>query len=448
MMCQDCQSGPALVAQPMSNARRTAEPDQPDAHARRRQSTARLTLALAGNALQRIASGASAVLIGLYLADLANHGATIGAAMVGTLGAVSFAAELAGAVPLGIASDAVAPRALMVAGSLLGAVAAQLFGMTGLVSIFFLSRAMEGLGAAAVTPPLLAHLTDVTDQNAGLRAKAMSYFELSLLAGLALGGLAGGELWRRAGTESFALVAVMYVLSAALLYFGAEGSQSHGKNQAIAGFFRALRQPSLQRLAPVWLCVNTIVGLWLGPTLIFLLTHNPQSRQFLDGVLADHPGRVGWVLLAYSVVFGVGVTVWSFVLPGLTKASALRITLLAMLLVCGEFFWLNHTTAESAHWIIGALIAISIMVESGFTPAALALLADAIGAQAGRGAAMGIYSVLLSLGAIAGSLMAAALGAKLAVDGLILGTLALAMIALFLVRRLEPAGNIIAGENA
>lgn len=447
MTCPSRQSGATLITRSMPNQRQIAEPEDSENGVKLRRSTVRLTFVLLGNALQRIASGASGVLIGLYLANLANHGSQIGAALVGTLGAVSFAAELAGAVPLGIASDAIAPRALMVAGSLLGAAAAQLFGMTGLVSIFFLSRALEGLGASAVTPPLLAHLTDVTEDNAGLRAKAMSYFELSLLAGLALGGLAGGELWHWEGTKGFALVALIYLLSAGLLFFGAAGSRSHGTRQAIAGFFRALRQPSLQRLAPIWLCVNAIVGLWLGPTLIFLLTHSSHTRQFLDGVLTNHPERVGWVLLAYSVIFASGVTIWSFVLPRFTKPHALRITLLAMLLVCGEFFLLNHTVSETMHWAIGAVTAISIMVESGFTPAALALLADAIGAQAGRGAAMGIYSVLLSLGAIAGSLMAAALGAKLAIDGLILGTLALAVVALLLVRRLEPARSTLAVEH-
>ena len=45
-------------------------------------------------------------------------------------------------------------------------------------------------------------------------------------------------------------------------------------------------------------------------------------------------------------------------------------------------------------------------VESGFTPAALSLLATAVGARAGRGAAMGIYSFLLSLGALVGNLLA------------------------------------------
>jgi len=83
--------------------------------------TIRLILVLVGNSLQRIAAGASGVLVGLYLAQLANRGSPIGAGLVGVLGAVSFGAELIAATPMGIASDAIAPRGLMTGGSLLGA---------------------------------------------------------------------------------------------------------------------------------------------------------------------------------------------------------------------------------------------------------------------------------------------------------------------------------------
>jgi hypothetical protein len=54
----------------------------------------RLPMALLGNAFMRIAGGASGVLVGLYLADLANRGAHVDAALVGTLGAMSFGDEL------------------------------------------------------------------------------------------------------------------------------------------------------------------------------------------------------------------------------------------------------------------------------------------------------------------------------------------------------------------
>jgi MFS family permease len=399
----------------------------------------RLPAALLGNALMRIAGGASAVLVGLYLADLANRGARVTAALVGTLGAVSFGAELLFSVPAGMLSDAIAPRALMTSGAILAAAATQMFGMSRWVSIFFLSRTIEGIGAAAGAPPLLAHITDVTDRDPALRARAMSYFELSLLAGLALGGLMGAQLWRIFHTTAFAMVAYAYLISAGLLYFGAAGSKGRGRQEAMAGLWRALKQPSLRRLAPVWLCVNAIVGLWLGPTLTFLLTQKVQGTQFLAGIFSDQPERVGWLLLVYSLVFGVGVSAWGVILPRMSIIRALRINLAAMFGVCAGLLLLNHSGGQSqaVRWVIGIASALFVMVESGFTPAALSLLAGAVGAHPGRGAAMGIYSVLLSIGAIAGSLIAAALGNRLAVDGLIYGTLAMAVVAMALLGRLQ-----------
>jgi MFS family permease len=75
------------------------------------------------------------------------------------------------------------------------------------------------------------------------------------------------------------------------------------------------------------------------------------------------------------------------------------------------------------------------MVESGFTPAALAWLAQSLGPRSGKGASMGIYSVLLSIGAIGGSLLAGALGKALSVDGLLLGTVLLVACALLLLHK-------------
>lgn len=184
----------------------------------------------------RIGSGASGVLVGFYLAGLANRGFRVNAALVGTLGAVSFGAELFASIPMGLASDALAPSGLMTAGGVLGAAATQLFGMSSRASIFFLSRTMEGFGAAAETPSLLSYLTDVTEGNHSLRARVMSYFELSLLAGLALGGLTGAQLWHFLSTRAFSAVAVIYILSACLLFLGAVGSQGYGSARAISAF--------------------------------------------------------------------------------------------------------------------------------------------------------------------------------------------------------------------
>ncbi len=392
----------------------------------------RLALTIFAHGIVRIASGASGVLIGIYLASLSGHGLRIDAGLLGFLGAISFAAELIASIPLGMASDALSPRWLVVSGSLVGAMAVQLFALSRHKEVFFLSRALEGIGVAAVTPPLLAYLAEATVQDSPLRARVMSFFELSLLAGLALGGLAGSQFWRGFHMRAFSLVAFAYGVCAILLFFGANNTRTHPPLVPLQGLLRAVHDPSLRSLAPVWLSVNAVVGLWLGPTLPFLLTHKPDSAQYLDGIFASTPTRVGWLLLGYSIVFGLGVFCWSFVLPRLPVRKAMSISLTAMIPVCAGLFVINHSVhmATAVRWILMAITALLIMVESGFTPAALAWLAQSLRPGAGKGAAMGIYSVLLSVGAIAGSLLAGAFGEFAQVDGLLLATAILALFAL------------------
>lgn len=358
----------------------------------------------------------------------------VGAGFVGLLGAVSFGAELVASVPMGTLSDAVSPRRLMVLGALLAAPATWLMGMTLRVPVFVLSRVLEGVGAAAMTPPLLAWLVEVTERDAGLRARVMSFFELSLLCGLGLGGMVATELWKRQGAHGFVTISIAYLVCAVIFYASVRGGEAHGGEAALRGLRTALQDRAVRHLTPVWLCMNAVVGLWLGPTLSFLLTQRGKSGQYLDGIFASDPMRVGWLLLGYSVLFGVGVTAWSFVLPRLRLRTAMKTALAAMLPVCGGLYVLNHSSAMTAgeRWLVGGVTAVLVMVESGFTPAALAWLAQSLGGGAGKGAAMSVYSVLLSLGAMAGSLLAGVLGQALGMDGLLLGTAVLGTGALVL----------------
>jgi hypothetical protein len=137
----------------------------------------------------------------------------------------------------------------------------------------------------------------------------------------------------------------------------------------------------------------------------------------------------------------MGLVAWSVVLPRIGPGRALRISLIAMLGVSVGLFSLNHSGRLSvgARWTVLGAVSLLVMIESGFTPSALALLASAIGPRAGRGAAMGIYSFLLGLGALGGSVVAGFLGSRFAFDGLIAATLTLALVALALVPRLSTA---------
>jgi len=136
-------------------------------------------------------------------------------------------------------------------------------------------------------------------------------------------------------------------LSAGLLVLGAVGSRGHGSAQAISGFYTALKEQSLQRLAPVWLCVNTIVGFMAWADTAFLLTHRAAGNQFLDGIFSNQPERVGWLLLGYSLIFGIGVTAWKLCVARISEQRAMRTALVAMVGVCLGLFLLNHSGGES-----------------------------------------------------------------------------------------------------
>src|SRR5207253_10955912 len=109
----------------------------------------RLVAVLVGNGLLRVANSGGGALVGFYLAYLAAHGRNVDAALVGLLGVVFSGAELVGALPFGVLADRFSPRVMTVFGALLGGAATQLFGISGLIAIFYLSRALEGLASAA-----------------------------------------------------------------------------------------------------------------------------------------------------------------------------------------------------------------------------------------------------------------------------------------------------------
>jgi MFS family permease len=235
------------------------------------------------------------------------------------------------------------------------------------------------------------------------------------------------------------MVAVVYLAASMCLLIGAGG----GRSRFVAGRRRlaaVIRDPNIRHIAPLMLCVSAVVGLWLGPTLPYLLTHRAGSHQYIVGLYADKPSAVGWLLLGYSFVFAAGLIGWSHYLPRMSAHRAMRVALLAMLAVCIGIGLLNNSSGYPTlvRWMIGACTAALIMVESGFTPAALVWLTAALGPQTGRGAAMGAYSVMLGVGTIVGSLLAAALAPRFAVDGLLVATFAMALLGLWFLRGLTP----------
>jgi predicted MFS family arabinose efflux permease len=262
-------------------------------------------------------------------------------------------------------------------------------------------------------------------------------------AGLALGALVGSQLWSALLRGAFAALAALYAACALLLWRSVPARHGSGRQAALRGLRHALADAHVRRLAPVWLCVNAVIGLWLGPTLSFVLSERPSGKQFLDGVFAAHVADIGWLLLLYAAVFAAGLALWATRLPRVGARATMRVSLWAMLAVCTALTLLNHSFSWPlwARAVLGLAIVPLIMLESGFGPAALSWLAGSLGVQAGTGATMGIYSLLLSLGALLGSLIGGWMAARWRMDGLLMATVVLAAGALLLLSRMPAAGT-------
>ena len=407
----------------------------------------RLSAVLFGNLLIRVAGAAGGALVGFYLAALAGDGAAVDLVLVGLLGVVVNLAELGGAIPFGVLSDRLSARTVLIISALLGAAATQLFGLSGLIAIFFLSRLLEGFSAAAITPAILSHLSVITQANGSIRGRVMSYFEISLLGGVALGTLVGGGFWDSFARTAFSVVASLYLVAAVLFWWGTGRIRSDLKvdpaRSPLEGLKMALRDPLLIKLAPAWLAANAVAGLWLTPTPFLLTVQGEPTTQWLVGRFTAT--EVGQLSLGYALTFAAGIVIWGYVLDRakLSRVRAMRLALTGMFGVCIWFYLINISDGWSTTQRLLVIIpyAISIMVQSGVTPAALAYLADvADAAGEGRGAAMGVYTLLLGLGNALGAGLGGWLGNLAYFNGLLLGTLVLGLIA-FGALQLLPSGE-------
>ena len=158
----------------------------------------------------------------------------------------------------------------------------------------------------------------------------------------------------------------------------------------------------------------------------------------LGGTLAKTQGWQAPFL--YFAIPGVilGILAWSIFFPTLKKTTTMLIGSAGLIVSCLLIFGINHQPSLNAPWVLplSILLVISIMVQSGFTPAALAHLADITESHdADRGAIMGLYSVFLGLGQFLGASIGGLFVDWRGADGMALITGLLGVFAAWLVIR-------------
>jgi len=388
-----------------------------------------LAFVLAGTFALRCASQGAGFLIPILLGIQSRTHADVTSGIASLVFVSFFTAELISAPLFGVLSDRFGRKLFMLLGAAFGAVAAQLLGFTSLILILVLIRVLQGLSTGASAPATLGYLSAQTAGTPALRGRIMGFYEAATVVGLAAGAALAGRSHEHLGDLTFTLLAGAYLVALALFALVKDRPRERLAEVADTGPFRRVLSGRIMRFAPAWLAANAVLGAWFaqGP---FLASSAKNPDQLLMG--ASSAATIGTVFLVFGVLFTAGAIAWGFVMPRVGRQATLLTGVAGLALTTVTVWLLNHTAAGDVLLVrvLVGLVMVGIFVESGFTPAALAYLAELAEEQPkDRGAVMGVYSVLLSVGQVLGGTLAAPFAEGLGINGVIVLTALLCCVA-------------------
>jgi MFS family permease len=426
-----------------------------------------LTAVLFGTFTLRFSTGLTGALLVFYLADLEGFGADrVTAVEVGFLTAAFFLAELVLSPVFGMLSDRIGSRRVMLYGPIFGAVAVVMTALTTDLLLLGVTRWLEGAAAAASIPSILGFIAVATSRDEALRGRTVARFEAATLAGLGLGLVAAGGLWTLLDRNAFYLNAVLYGVSFLIYRYGVTESGSpivadaHEEVEEIGaggvtalargldlGRYRGvLSNPAVWLLAPTWIAVNGFIGAWMSQS-IFQLVNEPRPG-FEDQLLMGgfEPTQISIGLAVALLVFFAGLFYWGNRFKRYRRTTIMGIGIAGGILMIGAVWGINHAAGPIAGFQVplAVMAAAGLFVLAGATPAALGMLAD-ISEQhpADRGAIMGLYSVFLAVGQVVGSLLGGGAAEWLGIDGLLLASVALLLLAFGPLRWLRGSEHLV-----
>jgi MFS family permease len=409
-----------------------------------------LRAVLIGTFALRFATGLTGAMLSAYLAKLSDQGnAGIDAKTVGLLAATFYVSELALSPLFGVVSDRWGLRRVMIYGQDFGAVAVLLMTLSAHLGVLGGARLLQGASTAASIPSILGFIALATAGNEVLRGKASARFEGATLAGLGAGFILATKAFEIFGTTAFILNALVYVV-AFLIYMtvrepAPDPSLPAREPVNLGRYLELVGHSHVLLLAPTWIAVNAAIGLWFSQSLYQFNKADPRfpDQWLLQGFSANQI-TVGAIVIA--IVFGAGILWWGNRFDRFRRTSIILFGILGGLALVVAGLIVNHgASSAGSSALIGALVVVAVaivglglFVLAGATPAAVGLLADVSEKfPADRGAIMGLYSVFLGVGQIGGSLIGGVAADWRGMDGLLLGTGALLLVALIPLARLR-----------
>ena len=393
-----------------------------------------LSLALGGTFALRCASQAAGFLVAVSLGIKSRDELNLTAGVASLVAVTFYASELIGAPIFGAWSDRIGRKPFMLLGPVFGAIAAQLMGLTMLIPVLVLVRILQGLSTATSAPATLGFLSAQTATSEKLRGRVMGFYEAATVVGLAIGAALAGKLHDEFGAVAFTIVALLYVVAFVPFVFLSDRAWVPRVKIGHGNLLSRMMNRRIMRFAPAWLAANAVLGAWFSVG-TFLAAGAPNRAQFL--MRGFSAGEISTAFLVFGILFTIGAVTWGFVMPVIGRQATLLIGVGGLGFTSVALWALNHVPFDTTHTLVPLLVGLvmlGVFVESGFTPAALAYLAEIAEERAeDRGSVMGVYSVLLAVGQLLGSALAAPFAERLGINGLILLTGLLCLVALFTV---------------
>jgi MFS family permease len=313
-------------------------------------------------------------------------------------------------IPFGIASDRLGRKRVIIFGLLVFALGSLIAGGADTLTGLLVGRSVQGAGA--VSAAVTALLADLTRDN--VRTKAMALVGASIGLMFALSLVVSPVIAAHIGLSGlFVLTAVLALLGTAVVVWGVPAEPVVHKDAARGGLRQVLSSPALLRLnIGVFVLHAVQLAMWVAIP-AFLV----QAGLAKD----DH-----WQIYLPAVL-------GSFVLMGgvfpLERRGYLRAVFLSAIaliaLVQVALLWVSSgaPSITTLAWLLFAFFC-GFNVLEATQPSLVSRIAPA----SSRGAAMGVYNTLQSLGFFAGGVMGGQLVKSYGTQGLFLTCAALMVI--------------------
>ncbi|MCM2465530.1 MFS transporter [Methanoculleus oceani] len=323
--------------------------------------------------------------------------------VIGVVFGIYAAMLLLFSIPMGLLSDRVGRRPLIVVGMLLLALATALFGFSTTVAHLIVARAVQGVSAAATWSAGLALLADTCDP--GRLGEKMGVALSAVGLGTVLGPVVGGLLFEYAGyTATFLLPAVL-VASVGLLVLAVPVRTC--RREGGRG-----RPGMLPRgpLLPLAACAAAIVMVSGTYGVV-----DPYLPVYLHATFSASPATIGLVFAVLAVAAAIAQPAAGKIYD---RHGGSRYLIGGGLLLSGVAS-VAAMQAPTLVLVAAAVFALGITLSCALVPA-MPILADIYRGQGSQGAAYGMYNTFFSVGLSAGPFAGAILAGRLPLPAIFL----------------------------